>query len=202
MNLLDAMEGIAYVVRHDGLILGYGRPHWNRFAAENDGAGLLEPEAVVGRNLFDAIAGPEVRARYRGWIDAVLKNRPGEPATLTTRCDSPTAKRELRLSISRIADAPVPAVLFQSMVMAVESRPPLNIYDFEALRRALQARPDLPVVTLCSFCQRLRWPPGARDPARTEWIEAELYYARGGRSEVAVSHGLCEDCLDTQDMAA
>jgi hypothetical protein len=202
MNLLDTMDGIAYVVRHDGRILAYGRPHWDRFAAENDGKALCNPEAVLGQNLFDAIAGPEVRARYRGWMDAVLRNRQGEPAILAARCDSPTAKRELRLSISRVTDAPAPAVLFQSVVTAVESRPPLNIYDFEALSRALRARPDLPVVTLCSFCQRLRWPPGERDPGRTEWIEAELYYARGGRSEVAVSHGLCEDCVNIQDMAA
>lgn len=202
MNLLDAMDGIAYIVRYDGRILAFGRPHWDRFATENGAPALCRPDSVVGSNLFDVIAGPEVQARYRGWMDAVLKNRHGEPATLTARCDSPTIRRVLRLSISRVEGGPEAALLFQSLVTDVESRPPLNIYDFEALSRALRDRPGLPIVSLCSFCQRLRWPPEERNPARTEWIEAELYYARGGRSEVAVSHGLCEACLDTQDIAA
>ena len=202
MNLLDAMEGIAYVVRPDGRILAYGRQRWDQFAAENKGEALLDPETVLGRNLFDWIAGETVQRAYRQWIDAVLRTKANHPATFKYRCDAPAERRELRMSISRIDTANEPAVLFQSVLLDATARPPINIYDFEALARAAQDRRALPIIAMCSFCQRLRWPPGAPPSGPNEWIEAEQYYARGGRSEVAVSHTICRDCLPAEMIAA
>lgn len=202
MNVLDAMEGVAYVVRSDGRILAYGRRRWDQFAAENKGEALLDPDAVLGRNLFDCMAGETLKRSYRQWIAAVLRTKASYPATFKYRCDSPTERRELRMSISRIETADEPAVLFQSVLLDTRARPPINIYDFDALSRAAQERRTLPIVALCSFCQRLRWPPGAQPSGPSTWIEAEQYYARGGRSEVAVSHSICEDCLSAEMIAA
>jgi hypothetical protein len=46
---------------------------------------------------------------------------------------------------------------------------------------------------MCSYCQRVAWPPG-RARRRREWIEAEEYYRRGGASEIRISHGICPPC--------
>ena len=202
MTLLEAMDGIAYVVRPDGRILAYGRYRWDDFAAANGGEGLLDPEAVLGRNLFDFIAGDPVKHAYRQWIDAVLRAEGNHPATFAYRCDAPTVKRTLRMAISRIERGSEPAVLFQSVLLEATARPPLNIYDLEALLQDARSRLGLPMVTMCSFCQRLRWPPGAADGAPADWIEAERYYAKGGRSEVAISHGICQDCFPAAMTAA
>lgn len=206
MDLLEAMDGIAYVTRPDGRILAYGRTRWDDFAAANGGEALLDPAAVLGCNLFDCIAGEPVKRAYRQWIDAVLQAKASHPATFAYRCDAPAVRRELRMAISRIDTCieagPEPAVLFQSVVLHATSRPPLNIYDTEALVRDARSRLTLQLVTMCSFCQRLRWPPGAQPPEPSAWIEAEQYYAKGGRSEVAISHGICEDCFATEMMAA
>jgi hypothetical protein len=39
---------------------------------------------------------------------------------------------------------------------------------------------------MCSYCLRVADPGG--------WIEPEEYYARGGVSDVGISHGICLDC--------
>ena len=202
MNLLDAMEGIAYVVRPDGRILDYGRRRWDQFASENKGEALLDPATVLGRNLFDWITGEAVQRTYRQWMDAVLTAKANHPATFKYRCDAPAERRELRMSISRIETADEPAVLFQSVLLDATARPPLNIYDFEALARSAQERRGLPIVAMCSVCQRLRWPPGALPADAVGWVTAEHYYAHGGRSDVAVSHTICQDCLSAEMMAA
>lgn len=204
MDLLEAMDGIAYVTRPDGRILAYGRRRWDEFAAANGGEALLDPMAVIGRNLFDCIAGEPVKHAYRQWIDAVLQAEANHPATFAYRCDAPSARRELRMAISRVevGAGAEPAVLFQSVVLDATARPPLNIYDVEALVRDARSRLALPMVTMCSFCQRLRWPPGTSDNGPAEWVEAEMYYARGGQSDVAVSHGICQDCLPAAILAA
>ena len=202
MNLLDAMEGIAYVVRPDGRILDYGRRRWDRFASENKGEALLDPGIVLGRNLFDWIAGETVQRTYRQWMDAVLRAEANHPATFKYRCDAPAERRDLRMSISRIETEDAPALLFQSVLLDATARPPLNIYDFDALTRAAQERRGLPIVAMCSVCQRLRWPPGVSPADAAGWVTAEQYYARGGRSEVAVSHTICTACLSSGRMAA
>lgn len=202
MNLLEAMEGIAYVVRQDGRILTYGRRNWNRFATENQGTALLDPSHIEGRDLFGFISGGDVRQRYRDWMDAVLADARNRPAVFQYRCDSPTEKRELRMSIGKIDTEADPLLLFQSTTLDIATRPPLNIYDFQAVRQAMHAHAVLTVVAICSFCQRLRWPPGAEAALSTDWIDAETYYARGGRSAVAISHGVCEDCYRADTIAA
>lgn len=58
--------------------------------------------------------GGYVRAFYRKQIAAVLED--GEPTRLVTRCDSPAARRELRLAVSSIFSSGEPSgILFQAL---------------------------------------------------------------------------------------
>jgi hypothetical protein len=188
-ELLDAVDGIAYAVDADHRIVAVGRRRWDRFAIEN-GAPELSADHVIGRNLFEFVSGSDVKQAYRDLAARVVSG--GEPVVVNTRCDSPGVARELRLSV-----APLPladrqkGLLFQAQIVSETARSRLDIFDFTALLEALLHQADLPIVTICSFCQRVRR-PGADD--QEDWVTAEEYYRLGGTSRVRISHGLCADC--------
>jgi hypothetical protein len=95
-------------------------------------------------------------------------------------------------------------LLFQAQIVSEVARPRLDVFDFHALLSALKQESDLPIVTVCSFCQQLRRPGSGYEE---DWVTAETYYRLGGTSRVRISHGLCADCdaarfPDPQDRAA
>jgi hypothetical protein len=188
-ELLDAVDGIAYAVDSEHRIVAVGRRRWDRFAVEN-GAPELRADSVIGRNLFGFMSGTELRQTYRDLADRIVST--GEPAVITARCDSPGVARELRLAIAplRLGDKG-PGLLFQAQIVSETSRPRLDIFDSKTLLSALKQESDLPIITMCSFCEQLRW-PGSGD--EEDWITAEAYYRLGGSSRVRISHGLCADC--------
>ena len=63
--LLDALDGLAYVVDGEGVVLTVGQPSWDVFAtAAGDDRSLAS--AVVGHAvLHGAMTGDEVRSAYR-----------------------------------------------------------------------------------------------------------------------------------------
>jgi hypothetical protein len=87
----------------------------------------------------------------------------------------------------------VVGILCQSLTISETLRPPMNLFDLAAMMRAHAQLMAKPMITLCSYCADVAWPPGAADAART-WISAEDYYRRGGTEDVVVSHGVCPDC--------
>jgi hypothetical protein len=188
-ELLDAVDGIAYAVDAEHRIVAVGRRRWDRFAIENNAPELCA-EHIIGRNLFEFVSGADVQQAYRDLSARAFST--GEPITVNTRCDSPGLARELRLSIAplQLGDER-PGLLFQVQLLSEAARPCLDIFDFRALLSALTRQADLPIVTMCSFCQHLRWsgPEGEED-----WVTADEYYRLGGASRVRISHGLCADC--------
>ena len=94
------------------------------------------------------------------------------PLTFAFRCDGPSRRRQMRMSVTRLGNGPKPlGFLFHSQMLDAADRPPLNIYDFQAQLDALRHGADLPLVSMCSFCQRVRWQAkGEGSPLR--WIEA------------------------------
>ena len=190
-QLLDAVEGVAYAVDREGVILACSRRQWDAFLVRNNGPDALRAGTIVGRNLFDFIAGGDVAGRYRSWLRSLAADDRG-PLTFVFRCDAPGERREMRMAVTRLERCErLEGFLFQSTVLAAEARPPLNVYDAEGLIEAGQRDASRPVVLMCSFCLRLRWPVTA---ALERWVEAEEYYRLGGASRVRISHGICADC--------
>ena len=74
-----------------------------------------------------------------------------------------------------------------------QQRPPIGLYDFKRLQKLAKEDSDLPIVTMCSWCQRAQYAPTGGD----DWVSAEDYYEAGGRSEVRIRHAICEDCFLT-----
>ena len=190
-ELLASIESIAYLADEAGIILAISR---GPFLLQNeDPLTPWDRHAAIGANLFDIVQGADVRGAYRTLHRAVWE---GQLPTygFEYRCDAPAIERRMRMSLSLVRSAGQSfAVLYHSIVISETPRVPLPLFAFGA--RPDRARPRHgPVVTLCSYCQRVAWPP-ASAPEERAWIEAAEFYRRGGREDAIVSHGLCDDCF-------
>jgi len=195
-EIVDGMEGIAYLTDTEGTIFTIGRRHWNRFAAENGASEMVDGNGVIGHNLFDFIAGDDVREKYRAFLGAIVGRRAGR-ARLFSRCDSPVIERQLMITVTPIyTGASIEGALWQSSTMSETMRPRLDLFDFAQLRRhAGNGGANWPILAMCSYCQHVRYPIGSSDDDG-EWIAADDYYHRGGDSRVRISHGLCPTCFE------
>jgi hypothetical protein len=184
-DVLNAIDGIAYVVDSRYHIIAIGAARWDAFAEAN-GAPELAGGAILGRNLLDLIQGDEVRDLYRRLLELAVSSE--APVSIAARCDSPDIRRELRLTLSPLQQAgSMRGILFQSLAVNERIRPPIDLYDFKAVMTAVKGRTHLPIVTICSFCQLV-------SVDGTTWLEAEEYYRWGGSSDVRISHGVCPAC--------
>lgn len=188
--LLQAVSGVAYAVDRDGVILG------GPFMPQGDIPALRrrDHDLGVGRNLFEVVKGDAVRDGYLQLHRAVWTGIT-EAVGFNYRCDEPATERHMWMSLSRIAgDTGTIAILYQSIIIRELSRPPLPLFAFERPATAGTIGAD-GMVTLCAYCQRVAWPQRT-GPGEAEWIEAAEFYRRGGRTDVVVSHGLCEACIE------
>lgn len=192
--ILNSLEGIIYVIDHEFLLQFVGGSGWSAFANENGASELADGTAIVGRSLFDFVTGADVQALYRDLVTRILA-QPQGPAVFEYRCDAPTIKRRNRLSISPVVEnGESKGLLFQSLVLETETRPPINIYDPETALVRLREKLTKPFVYVCSFCLDIAW--NSAETSDREWISAEEYYRRGGTEDVVVSHSVCPDCAD------
>jgi len=186
--LLDALDGWAYLLDTHGIVVAVGASEWDAFSRDN-GRPELAAGQVVGRDLFEQIAGAEVRAVYSQMHEALVSGRRRE-ITFNYRCDAPDKERHMRLSMSAVSSAGATvAILYQSQLTWEASRPPMGLFK-QVGRPHLRAES---ILSMCSFCHDVAWPVGAADPDR-EWIEPTEYYRRGGADDVAISHGMCPPC--------
>ena len=189
-SLLDAMEGVAYLLDRDGIIVAVGREGWRSFAQDNDTSALAEAAAVVGRPLLSFVQGEAVRRAYEGYLEALRSGR-RRALSFEFSCDSPTLARRMRLCISTVMAGSAPAgFLFQSLLLEERTRPPVSLFDAAVIAAAFAEGRGQPLLSMCSYCQWVAVEKNGR-----EWIPAETYYRRGGTSAVRISHGICPRCM-------
>jgi hypothetical protein len=188
LRLLDALADIAYVVDLDGRIVAYTRLAWDEFALRNDASGLADPAGVLGRSLFDFISGEDTVQSYRAFAE-VLRTGRRRVVTLPCACDAPDVRRPNRLAITAIREGTAPVgLLYQSAILEEASRPVLPVVGAPV---ATSDSDPARILAICSYCKRVRVPAGS---PTGEWVTAEAYYARGGSSDVTLSHGICPGC--------
>lgn len=187
---LDALDGVAYLADVAGTVVAVGESRWRSSAIENQATGLTAASAI-GRNLMIQISGDEVRALYQRRHAAVIGG--SAPAVaFEFRCDAPALRRTMRMSMSRLSlPAQAPMVLYQSQLLSAVARPWMSVFEPERIVETLTAESGVPIIPMCSFCQRLAWPIG-----QGAWVEADRYYALGGPADVRISHGVCPSCTD------
>lgn len=197
LSLLDAIDGVAYVVDVDGVIRTIGATNWQAFARENDVPALEAVDALIGKSLFDFIAGETVRDTYRFFLRELLDGMM-DRLTLENRCDAPGLLRLMHMSITPMRnDGEISGFLFQNVLVESFTRPPMAIFAFANQSPDSSATDDRPVVGMCSFCQRIASLPGSDPrgaPDANGWEDAEAYYRKGGTSDVRISHAVCDEC--------
>ena len=191
MSDLDAMDGLTFATDRNGIIRDIGATNWNAFAVQN-GAPEIAAEAILGSSLFDFIGGTQVQDQLRRVMERIALD-PNWSWVLPIRCDSPDRKRKIRQDLRPIfSDDVCTGFIFQSVEQYSQQRPPIGLFDFKRLRELAKDDNHLPTVMMCSWCQRVQSPTVRED----QWVSAEDYYAGGGKSEVRISHAICEECLE------
>lgn len=177
-EVLDTPEAdrLVYVI-DDGDRITSVSGSWDLFAAHNDGGARATD--VVGQPLWDFVAHDTTRHVYR---DLIARVRSGRRVAFSYRCDSPTLRRFMRMTISPGTDG---AVTFESEVMRSEARD----------APAVTISPDVQtgdLLRVCGWCKRVA-------VTDTEWVEVELAVERLGlmadHSPVGVTHGMCPECF-------
>lgn len=153
--------------------------HWLSFAAENKAVGM-EPELIIGRSLWDFISGAETRHLYEHLFSRARESNAS--VAVPFRCDSPAARRFMRLEIQPGRDRQL------RIVVRVDRE---EVRDPVALLESSRARTDR-LLTMCSWCRRIL--------VGEQWEEVEEAISDlglfAGDALPTISHGVCPDCYD------
>lgn len=186
-TMIDALAGVAYATDSEGRIELIGRRGWSLFAADSGAPEVADRDLFIGRHLFDFVAGDDVRAAYARLFQRI---RQGEPQIVVPcHCDGPAVVRDMRLSITPLRHGrALRGFLFQSLPVSERTRPPMPLYEF--CHVGLPHPETAPLLGMCSLCERVCLADDGES-----WVEAEVYYAKGGTSHVRISHTVCPSCF-------
>ncbi len=187
-DILEAMDGIVILMDRSLIVRRIGWRNWNGFWIANGGA--VDAVNVVGRDITDFFTEGEVRDTYHELLLQVSERKRRLIQT-DYRCDSPTLKRSMRLTVTPVqSGTETKHLLYQSILLAVEQRPAIPLFGRRAVGSNL-----LNALKVCSICANIQWPAGTTAPD-AEWIEPQEYYQRGGLEDVLLSHGFCPPCYE------
>ncbi len=177
MNRLS-MPVIAYELNGDDRITAVSSD-WAEFAAGND-APELTPGNVLGKLIYDFIAGDDVKELYRILLRRVRDSE--EPLMYPFRCDGPVVRRYMTMHIRARAHRLVDITCITNRV---EPRDPIPLLD----RRARRTRLPVPI---CSSCNSVRlgishWVEADEAIRQLHWFDLD--------DQPALSHTICERCL-------
>jgi hypothetical protein len=152
---------------------------WQHFALANDAAHLAD-EKVIGRLLWGFISDDATRHLYQQIVKRV---RQGVHTTFTLRCDGPSCRRHLEMTIR--ADE-TGNVEFETTVLKSEDREAIPLLDPRVARSGEMLR-------VCAWCNRI-------DTGSGEWMEVEEAIRHLGLFELdampQLTHGVCDECFD------
>jgi hypothetical protein len=153
---------------------------WDAFAAEN-GAPQLTRERVLGRFIFDFIAGRETQHLYGILLGRARAGMAG--LHFPFRCDSPDRRRFLTMQLRRFGDT---GVEFECTLDRIEPRIPIMMLDPRI------ARSD-ELIRMCSWCKRVEVTQDRWQDLESAIAELDLF-----RSEPLpqITHGICRRCRE------
>lgn len=164
-----------YSIDSDDRIDFFDRP-FTTFATDN---GVTEDEVVdyMGRPIYSFLAGAETKSIYRVVIE---KARSGRTLTFPFRCDAPSLRRYLVMTVEPAAHS---GVAFLTRLLKVENRLPVRLLETAALR-------SHELVRMCSWCKRI-----VVDDDYTEVDDAVSRLKLFNQDPVpGITHGICNPC--------
>jgi len=175
MTISDTRRFVYHVDRDNTIIRV--NADWIAFAQEN-AAAHLDDTTVIGQSLLDYVTDRETRHLYALLLQKVRNAQAS--ITLPFRCDSPSLRRYMELTLVPHINA---GVEFDAQLIRIEPRPPMALLD------PTQQRSE-DFVVICSWCKRIRTPAG--------WCEVEVAVRRLRLFDTAklpaLSHGICPSC--------
>jgi hypothetical protein len=178
MAIPEENQIIQYMIDAEDRITFVSDNWW--FFAEENGAGVdCYPPQLMGRSLWDFIAGEETRHLYA----ILMAKARAEKKVLQVpiRCDSPDRRRKIIISLKSIGDGHIE---FLCRTIRVDTREPVD------LLRGDVARTDR-LIRICSFCKKVA-------VAADEWIDTEKAIERMAlfieNTLPRLSHGVCPSC--------
>lgn len=162
----------------EDLQLTYCNPAWDRFAVKN-GAAWLRMPAPIGRSVLDAISGP-LRSYYESVYKKALGTR--QPWGHLYECSSATFSRKFFLQV-----LPLRASRGLLVINSMRIEHPWEIAPAAALDEIYRDKDRL--IVMCSHCRRTRRQEGAAE--FWDWVADYVAHPPS-----AVSHGLCQPCLE------
>lgn len=178
-ELMDEPETCGYDLDTDLRIVGVDS-RWSKFAAANQAPELVPPPGPLGQSALSCVADHTSALIYAELFERVL--RTGQDVVFPIRCDSPTRRRYLRLTISpRSPDG----LHIETTLTRAENRPPVALLERDRPRGS-----DL--LRMCGWCKSTE--------VAGAWLEVEeavaaLRLFEGGPLP-RVSHGICPPCLE------
>jgi len=140
------------------------------------------PEQILGRSLWDFIAGAQTRHIYKVLFEKVRSDQ--RVVTVDFRCDSPILRRFMKLTIS---PQMVSQLELESRIIREETR----VFSVRFLEQANSGVTTL--LPMCSWCKRVKLDKGV-------WVEAEAARAKMrlfyGHDLPKLPQGICEECKE------
>jgi hypothetical protein len=156
--------------------------NWLSFAQENHAGDSCHPDKVLGRPIWDFIAGLETQHLYRRVFQRV--RTASKPVTVKFRCDAPDLRRFCKLAIIPIAQG---ALEFYSKVGRTQKRDAVRLLQPDTPRSADSVR-------MCGICKKVAL-------SDDHWVEVEAAINSMNLFEQPtlpqITHVTCPDCVQT-----
>jgi hypothetical protein len=170
-----------YVYRIDGqdrIVSVSG--NWLAFAEENHAGNTCHPDRVLGRFIWDFVAGEPTRHLYEMVLQKVRATL--KPIRIKFRCDAPDERRFCHLVIIPLAAGVLDCY---SRVSTTELRPTVRLLDVHTPRASA-------LIRMCSVCKRVAL-------SDDQWLEVEDAITALKLFDVPrlphITHAVCPDCL-------
>ncbi len=177
MTIPEENQIIQYIIDAENRIT-YVSDEWWLFAEDNGAGRECYPPQLLGRSLWDFIAGEETRHLYGILIDKTRAEK--KAIQVPIRCDSPERRRQIMIALKSVGDGHIE---FLCRTVRVDARAPVDL-----LRQDVK-RSDR-IIRICSFCKKIA--------VADEWIDTERAIARmalfSDNALPRLSHGVCPAC--------
>lgn len=168
-------ERVSYQIDGDDAIRCVGAS-WNAFATAN-GAPQMD-DRVVGCSVWTFVSDETTRQVYRALIARV---RAGQTATFSYRCDAPSLRRFMQMTMTSSAGH---GVAFDSVTIRTETRVPLGF--------GMESQPCRDrMLRVCGWCKRM--------DVGGDWEEidvaVECVGLFAGSPTPTLTHAMCPPCF-------
>lgn len=178
MNL-NNLKIYNYVIDDADNIKYINNEQWDEFYKQNHNSSSCLGAKIISKSLWDFIGDFETRHMYETILEKVRESK--KQITLPFRCDSPTQRRFLSLTLRPLDNN---YVEFISKIEKIENREKVALLDYK--------RPSSDeLLSICSMCKKVKLEENLWDEVEVAVKELRLFEKN---KLPMLTHGLCPYC--------